>query len=48
MHIGHGVTISAPHMHAMCLEVLRDHLRPGIVNNCISYYYLYAFSLLVI
>jgi len=27
--IGFGVTISAPHMHAMCLEVLSSHLRPG-------------------
>lgn len=27
--IGHGATISAPHMHAMCLELLRDHLKPG-------------------
>lgn len=27
--IGHGETISAPHMHATCLELLRDHLRPG-------------------
>jgi len=27
--IGHGQTISAPHMHAMCLEVLKDHIHPG-------------------
>ena len=27
--IGHGVTISAPHMHAMCLELLEEQLRPG-------------------
>jgi protein-L-isoaspartate(D-aspartate) O-methyltransferase len=27
--IGYGETISAPHMHATCLELLRDHLRPG-------------------
>ncbi|KAJ3102340.1 hypothetical protein HDU97_000621 [Phlyctochytrium planicorne] len=27
--IGFGATISAPHMHAMCLELLRDHLKPG-------------------
>jgi len=27
--IGYGATISAPHMHAHCLEVLRDHLIPG-------------------
>jgi protein-L-isoaspartate(D-aspartate) O-methyltransferase len=27
--IGHGATISAPHMHAMCLELLADRLVPG-------------------
>lgn len=27
--IGYGETISAPHMHATCLEILRTHLRPG-------------------
>eukprot|EP01104_Vermistella_antarctica_P000531 TRINITY_DN1068_c0_g1_i1.p1 TRINITY_DN1068_c0_g1~~TRINITY_DN1068_c0_g1_i1.p1 ORF type:complete len:257 (+),score=17.53 TRINITY_DN1068_c0_g1_i1:212-982(+) len=27
--IGNGQTISAPHMHAMCLELLLDHLEPG-------------------
>lgn len=27
--IGYGATISAPHMHAMCLELLADQLRPG-------------------
>jgi len=27
--IGYGVTISAPHMHAYCLEILKDHLKPG-------------------
>ncbi len=27
--IGYGVTISAPHMHAMCLELLKDHLKYG-------------------
>lgn len=27
--IGHNVTISAPHMHAMCLESLSGHLKPG-------------------
>ncbi|CAO2840519.1 unnamed protein product [Amaranthus hypochondriacus] len=30
MPIGHNVTISAPHMHAMCLELLKDHLHPGM------------------
>ncbi|KAJ9506201.1 hypothetical protein QJQ45_014796, partial [Haematococcus lacustris] len=27
--IGFGVTISAPHMHASCLELLEQQLRPG-------------------
>uniref|UniRef100_A0A224XNC7 Protein-L-isoaspartate O-methyltransferase n=1 Tax=Panstrongylus lignarius TaxID=156445 RepID=A0A224XNC7_9HEMI len=27
--IGYGVTISAPHMHAHALELLRDQLKPG-------------------
>lgn len=27
--IGSAATISAPHMHAYALELLRDHLRPG-------------------
>lgn len=27
--IGYGETISAPHMHATCLELLRSHLAPG-------------------
>lgn len=27
--IGHGATISAPHMHAYALELLQDHLKPG-------------------
>eukprot|EP00475_Leptophrys_vorax_P020740 TRINITY_DN2846_c0_g1_i1.p1 TRINITY_DN2846_c0_g1~~TRINITY_DN2846_c0_g1_i1.p1 ORF type:complete len:231 (-),score=77.11 TRINITY_DN2846_c0_g1_i1:164-856(-) len=27
--IGYGATISAPHMHAMCLELLEGHLAPG-------------------
>ena len=25
---GHGATISAPHMHGMCLELLKDNLKP--------------------
>ncbi|KJE92955.1 L-isoaspartyl protein carboxyl methyltransferase [Capsaspora owczarzaki ATCC 30864] len=28
--IGHGATISAPHMHAHVLELLKGHLRPGM------------------
>lgn len=27
--IGMGQTISAPHMHATCLDAVRDHLKPG-------------------
>ena len=27
--IGYNVTISAPHMHAYCLEILKDHLKVG-------------------
>jgi protein-L-isoaspartate O-methyltransferase len=27
--IGEGQTISAPHMHAICLELLEHHLTPG-------------------
>lgn len=30
MSIGYNVTISAPHMHAMCLELLEDKLQPGM------------------
>eukprot|EP00286_Rhodomonas_abbreviata_P007499 CAMPEP_0181319848 /NCGR_PEP_ID=MMETSP1101-20121128/17797_1 /TAXON_ID=46948 /ORGANISM="Rhodomonas abbreviata, Strain Caron Lab Isolate" /LENGTH=224 /DNA_ID=CAMNT_0023427489 /DNA_START=109 /DNA_END=783 /DNA_ORIENTATION=+ len=28
--IGFNVTISAPHMHGMCLEALSNHLKPGM------------------
>jgi protein-L-isoaspartate(D-aspartate) O-methyltransferase len=27
--IGEGQTISAPHMHGICLELLEQHLTPG-------------------
>ncbi|KAJ1696634.1 hypothetical protein LUZ63_005146 [Rhynchospora breviuscula] len=30
MPIGYNATISAPHMHALCLELLKDHLQPGM------------------
>ncbi|KAL3342778.1 hypothetical protein AABB24_026694 [Solanum stoloniferum] len=30
MSIGYNATISAPHMHAMCLELLEDRLQPGM------------------
>lgn len=30
MPIGHNATISAPHMHAMCLELLEKNLQPGM------------------
>ncbi|KAJ8752064.1 hypothetical protein K2173_001091 [Erythroxylum novogranatense] len=29
MTIGYNATISAPHMHATCLQLLEDHLKPG-------------------
>eukprot|EP01059_Diplonema_ambulator_P028364 TRINITY_DN47147_c0_g1_i1.p1 TRINITY_DN47147_c0_g1~~TRINITY_DN47147_c0_g1_i1.p1 ORF type:complete len:246 (+),score=28.07 TRINITY_DN47147_c0_g1_i1:46-738(+) len=28
--IGYGVTVSAPHMHGMCLEYMKDYLKPGM------------------
>ncbi|PIA51534.1 hypothetical protein AQUCO_01100413v1 [Aquilegia coerulea] len=30
MQIGYNATISAPHMHAMCLELLEENLQPGM------------------
>ncbi|XP_061366077.1 protein-L-isoaspartate O-methyltransferase 1-like [Gastrolobium bilobum] len=30
MAIGYNATISAPHMHATCLQLLEDHLQPGM------------------
>ncbi|KAG5523023.1 hypothetical protein RHGRI_034989 [Rhododendron griersonianum] len=30
MQIGHNATISAPHMHAMCLQLLEENLKPGM------------------
>ncbi|KAK9734015.1 hypothetical protein RND81_04G108600 [Saponaria officinalis] len=30
MPIGHNATISAPHMHAMCLDLLKENLQPGM------------------
>lgn len=30
MRIGYNATISAPHMHATCLELLEKHLQPGM------------------
>ncbi|MQL93499.1 hypothetical protein Taro_026147 [Colocasia esculenta] len=30
MPIGYNATISAPHMHATCLELLKEHLQPGM------------------
>ncbi|XP_050207818.1 protein-L-isoaspartate O-methyltransferase 1-like [Mercurialis annua] len=29
MPIGYNATISAPHMHATCLQLLEEHLKPG-------------------
>ena len=28
--IGYNATISAPHMHATCLQLLEKHLQPGM------------------
>lgn len=30
MPVGYNATISAPHMHATCLELLEGHLQPGM------------------
>lgn len=30
MPIGYNATISAPHMHATCLQLLEKHLQPGM------------------
>ncbi|KAF8094955.1 hypothetical protein N665_0348s0038 [Sinapis alba] len=30
LSIGYNVTISAPHMHAMCLQLLEKNLKPGM------------------
>nr|WET60739.1 L-isoaspartate-O-methyltransferase [Ricinus communis] len=30
MPIGYNATISAPHMHATCLQLLEEHLKPGM------------------
>ncbi|KAK4394870.1 Protein-L-isoaspartate O-methyltransferase 1 [Sesamum angolense] len=30
MQIGYNATISAPHMHATCLELLENYLKPGM------------------
>lgn len=30
MDIGHNATISAPHMHASCLQLLERNLQPGM------------------
>lgn len=30
MPVGYNATISAPHMHATCLELLEEHLQPGM------------------
>ncbi|KAK1258138.1 Protein-L-isoaspartate O-methyltransferase [Acorus gramineus] len=30
MPIGYNATISAPHMHGTCLELLEEHLKPGM------------------
>jgi len=48
--IGYNATISAPHMHAYALELLKDHLIKG--NKCLdigsgSGYLTLAFSLMI-
>lgn len=30
MAIGYNATISAPHMHATCLQLLEENLKPGM------------------
>jgi protein-L-isoaspartate(D-aspartate) O-methyltransferase len=30
MAIGYNATISAPHMHATCLQLLEENLQPGM------------------
>ena len=30
MEIGYNATISAPHMHATCLQLLEENLQPGM------------------
>lgn len=30
MQIGYNATISAPHMHATCLQLLEENLKPGM------------------
>ncbi|KAI8529112.1 hypothetical protein RHMOL_Rhmol12G0200800 [Rhododendron molle] len=30
MQIGHNATISAPHMHGMCLQLLEENLKPAM------------------
>ncbi|KFK34124.1 hypothetical protein AALP_AA5G104400 [Arabis alpina] len=30
MLIGYNATISAPHMHSLCLQLLENHLKPGM------------------
>eukprot|EP01090_Pellita_catalonica_P001283 TRINITY_DN10997_c0_g1_i1.p1 TRINITY_DN10997_c0_g1~~TRINITY_DN10997_c0_g1_i1.p1 ORF type:complete len:239 (+),score=29.36 TRINITY_DN10997_c0_g1_i1:127-843(+) len=48
--IGYNATISAPHMHAMCLELLEDHVNDGdtvLDVGCGSGYMLACLSQLV-
>lgn len=50
--IGYNATISAPHMHASCLELLLDHLQPGMhaldVGAGVDILHLKKFSLLMV
>ncbi|RXH77742.1 hypothetical protein DVH24_039713 [Malus domestica] len=46
MSIGYNATISAPHMHAMCLQLLEENLQPGMraldVGSGKIVYYVFA------
>lgn len=47
MTIGYNATISAPHMHAMCLQLLEQNLQPGMhVLDVGSGFHLSALSIL--
>ena len=43
--IGYNVTISAPHMHAHALELLKDHLKDGTRVTHTNIYFQLSFNL---
>ena len=51
MPVGYNATISAPHMHATCLELLKEHLQPGMraldVGSGNNYIVMIAYLILV-